>query len=212
MTTLTKPKHDRYQSPLAERYASQAMVKLFSSQYKHETWRRLWIALAESEMELGLPITHEQVDELKAHIDDIDFDKVEEYERQLQHDVMAHIHAYGDLCPKARPIIHLGATSCYVTDNTDTQQMQQGLDLLLNNLRQVIQQLAAFARKYAEVPCLGFTHFQPAQLTTVGKRACLWLQDFTLDLQEVKYRIENIKFLGVKGTTGTQASFLSLFC
>ncbi|MFQ5730031.1 MAG: lyase family protein, partial [Waddliaceae bacterium] len=200
-----------YQTPLKERYASEEISHLFSPYYKHSTWRRLWVVLAEAQKQLGLDISKEQITELKEHLEDIDFDAVDRYEKELNHDVMAHIHAFGDCCPKARSIIHLGATSCYVTDNTDTIQVREGLQILQQKLKQVISQLAAFAKQYANLPCLGFTHFQPAQLTTVGKRACLWIQDFVLDQEDICYRQNNLKFLGVKGTTGTQASFLSLF-
>ncbi len=200
-----------YTSPFSNRYASPEMRQLFSPQYKYSTWRRLWVALAEAEKELGIPISDEQIHELKTHIDDIDFDAVQEYENELHHDVMAHIKAYGDLCLKAAPIIHLGSTSCYVTDNTDVIQMQGAYKILIPKLRQTIQNLAVFAETYADLACLGFTHFQPAQLTTVGKRACLWLQDFVLDLQEMTARSSSLCFLGAKGATGTQASFLSLF-
>lgn len=187
------------------------MSHCFSAQFKHETWRKLWIALAEAEKELGLDISHEQIDELKSHSANIDFAAVQRYEAELHHDVMAHIHAYGDLCPKARPIIHLGATSCYVTDNTDTIQQKRALSLIEQQLVAVIRQLAAFAARFKGTPCLGYTHFQPAQPTTVGKRACLWIQDFAMDLADLRYYNGNLKFLGVKGTTGTQASFLALF-
>ncbi len=200
-----------YQSALITRYASQEMSHLFSPQYKFSTWRKLWVALAESEAELGLPINSEQISELKDHVNDINFAEAEHYESIFHHDVMAHIHAFGDQCPLARPIIHLGATSCYVTDNTDLIIMREGLDILITRLKKVINQLADFALKYANQPCLGFTHFQPAQLTTLGKRACLWIQDLLLDLQEMKYRKEHLLFLGAKGATGTQASFLALF-
>lgn len=203
--------HDLYQSPLADRYASVAMTYLFSSQFKFSTWRRLWVALAQAQSSLGLPITSEQIHELSSHIEDIDFDKAAEYEKKLHHDVMAHIHAYGEQCPLAKPILHLGATSCYVTDNTDIIQMRHGLEILLQKLAMVLRHLATFAEKYKDLPCLGFTHFQPAQLTTVGKRACLWAQDFLIDLSEMEVRHERLRFLGIKGTTGTQASFLTLF-
>lgn len=175
------------------------------------TWRKLWVALAEAEAELGLPITQEQINEMKEHVETIDFAAAAEYEKRMQHDVMAHIHAFGDQCPSAKSIIHLGATSCFVTDNGDLIQIREALHLTLKKLKIVIEQLAAFALKYASLPCLGYTHFQPAQLTTVGKRACLWLQDFLIDLQEIQQGIKKIKFLGVKGATGTQASFLQLF-
>lgn len=201
----------RYQSPLTSRYASEEMSRLFSPQFKHSTWRKLWVALAESEKELGLDITQQQIDELASHIEDIDFDQAGSYESQLHHDVMAHIHAYGDQCPNARPIIHLGATSCFVTDNTDVIQMKKGLSLLISRLTQVIANLAEFALHNKDIACLGFTHFQPAQLTTVGKRASLWIQDLCLDFDELISRKSRLRFLGVKGTTGTQASFLSLF-
>lgn len=200
-----------YQSPLLSRYASPEMARLFSPQFKFSTWRKLWIALAEAEAELGLPISIEQIDELKAHAENINFTAANHYEEQINHDVMAHIHAYGDQCPKARAIIHLGATSCFVTDNTDLIQMREGLKILIRHLIKAIKQLARFAQTYAHQPCLGYTHFQPAQLTTLGKRACLWIQDLLLDLKDFLYRQENLRFLGAKGATGTQASFLALF-
>lgn len=203
--------HETYKSPLSIRYASPEMLRLFSEQYKISTWRRLWVALAQAQRELGLPITQEQIDELESYAENINFGAAAEHEKHLQHDVMAHIHAYGDQCPKARSIIHLGATSCYVTDNADLIQMREALQLLSNKLAQVLRQLADFALKYRDLPCLGFTHLQPAQPTTVGKRACLWAQDLLLDLQELEVRKNNLRFLGVKGTTGTQASFLALF-
>jgi len=203
--------HETYQSPLAGRYSSAEMQRLFSAQFKHSTWRRLWVALAESEQSLGLPITSQQIQELTDHVDAIDFEKAAKYERQLKHDVMAHIHAYADQCPNARAVIHLGATSCYVTDNTDIIQIREGLNIILSKLRQVISQLADFAKQYAHQACLGYTHFQPAQLTTVGKRACLWIQDLLMDYEELNARSKQLRFLGVKGTTGTQASFLALF-
>lgn len=200
-----------YQSPLTSRYASEEMSKLFSPHFKHSTWRKLWVALAEGEKELGLEITQDQIDELSAHTESIDFELAHHYESQLHHDVMAHIHAYSDQCPKAGPIIHLGATSCYVTDNTDAIQQKQAITLLVHRLQNVMRNLATFAAEYKHVACLGFTHFQPAQLTTVGKRATLWLQDLSMDLEELIHRGNHLRFLGVKGTTGTQASFLSLF-
>jgi adenylosuccinate lyase len=200
-----------YTSPFSDRYASQEMRRIFSPQFKYSTWRKLWIALAEAEQELGIPIAQEQIDQLKSRVNDIDFSAVEEYENQLHHDVMAHIKAYGDICPKAAPIIHLGSTSCYVTDNTDVIQMRQAYEILLPKLQQVIQNLTVFAETHAELACLGFTHFQPAQLTTVGKRACLWLQDFVIDWHEMSARSSALRFLGAKGATGTQASFLALF-
>ncbi len=202
---------DIYESPLASRYASPEMLYLFSPQKKFSTWRRLWVALARAEMQLGLPITQEQVDEMEAHLDDIDFEKAAQYEKELRHDVMAHVHTYGEVCPKAMPIIHLGATSCYVGDNTDVILMKEGLELICGKLVNVIQRLAAFADRYKALPTLGFTHFQPAQTTTVGKRATLWCNELLMDLDEVNYRIGTLKLLGSKGTTGTQASFLELF-
>lgn len=187
------------------------MCRLWSERRIHSTWRRLWVALAEVERELGLPITQAQIDELKAAVDDIDFDKAAQYERELRHDVMAHVHAYRDRCPNAGGIIHLGATSCYVTDNTELILIREGLGLLRNRLVSVIDTLATFAAKYRDLPCLGFTHLQPAQPTTVGKRAALWCYDLVLDLEEIEHRLAQLKFRGAKGTTGTQASFLALF-
>jgi adenylosuccinate lyase len=204
-------RYSSYQSPLAARYAGKEMLQLFSPQFKHATWRRLWVALATAEKELGLDISQEQIDELASHSETIDFKAAEDYENSLHHDVMAHIHAYGDQCPNARSIIHLGATSCYVTDNTDTIQIREALRLIIDKLNKVIANLATFASQHKDLACLGFTHFQPAQLTTVGKRATLWLQDLLMDRKELNYRLNNLRFLGVKGTTGTQASFLSLF-
>ena len=201
----------QYDNPLISRYASPEMSALWSPQRKFSTWRRLWVALAEAEAELGLPISRQQIDQLKAHVDDIDFEAAARYERKLRHDVMAHVHAYGDLCPDARPIIHLGATSCYVTDNTDLLLMREGLQMIGGRVAAVIDSLANFAAKYRDLPCLGFTHLQPAQPTTVGKRACLWAHDFAMDLAEIEHRIASLKALGNKGTTGTQASFLELF-
>ena len=200
-----------YESPLSSRYASDEMLHLFSPDKKFSTWRRLWVALARAEMELGLPVSPEQVAELEAHLDDIDYDKAAAYEKKLRHDVMAHVHTYGDACPKAMPIIHLGATSCYVGDNTDIILMREGLILVRDKLVQVLSHLAAFADRYKALPTLGFTHFQPAQLVTVGKRATLWMNELLMDLDEVEYRISTLKLLGSKGTTGTQASFLELF-
>ena len=200
-----------YESPLSSRYASEEMLYLFSADKKFSTWRKLWVALARAEMELGLPVTQEQVDELEAHIYDIDYEKAAAWEKKLRHDVMAHVHTYGELCPKAMPIIHLGATSCYVGDNTDVILMRKGLILVRNKLVQVLDALAKFAREYKALPTLGFTHFQAAQLVTVGKRASLWMNDLLLDLEEVEHRISTLKLLGSKGTTGTQASFLELF-
>ena len=200
-----------YESPLSSRYASDEMQYIFSPDKKFSTWRRLWIALARAEMELGLPVTQEQIDEMEAHIDDIDYELAAEKERQLRHDVMAHIHTFGTVCPKAMPIIHLGATSCYVGDNTDIILMREGLELVRNKLVQVLGHLARFADTFKALPTLGFTHFQPAQLVTVGKRATLWMNELLLDLDEVEYRIASLKLLGCKGTTGTQASFMELF-
>ncbi len=187
------------------------MSQLWSPQTKHSTWRRLWVALAEAERELGLEISQSQIDELKSHVDNIDFEAAAAHEKRLRHDVMAHVHAYGDVCPSAKPIIHLGATSCYVTDNTDLILMKRGLELLRGKLVATIDRLARFALQYRDLPCLGFTHLQPAQPVTVGKRATLWCYDLVLDLAEIEHRIESLKLRGVKGTTGTQATFLALF-
>lgn len=203
--------HDIYQNPLNTRYASQEMSSIWSAQKKHSTWRRLWIALAESQQELGLHITDSQLAEMRATVDDIDFDAAAEYERDLRHDVMAHVHAWGDQCPEARKDIHLGATSCFVTDNSEIIQLRESLLVIRRRLVQVIDQLGAFAAEYRDLPCLGFTHMQPAQPTTIGKRATLWCWDLLLDLEEVEHRLETLRFRGVKGTTGTQATFLSLF-
>ncbi|MCD7802643.1 MAG: adenylosuccinate lyase [Clostridiales bacterium] len=203
--------NDRYESPLSSRYASDEMQYIFSPIKKFTTWRRLWIALARGEMELGLPITQEQINEMEANVDNVDFEAAARYEKELRHDVMAHIHAWGDQCPKARPIIHLGATSCYVGDNTDIILMKEGLELIRDELVRVIDNLARFADRYKATPTLGFTHFQAAQLTTVGKRASLWTNEFLMDLHEVEYRLSTLKLLGSKGTTGTQASFMELF-
>lgn len=202
---------DVYDNPLVARYASPAMSALWSPQRKFSTWRRLWVALAEAEAELGLPISKAQIDELQARVDDIDFKAAAAYERKLRHDVMAHVHAYGDACPAARPIIHLGATSCYVTDNTDLILIRESLELLRQRLVAALAALREFARRHRDLACLAFTHFQPAQPTTMGKRACLWAYDLVLDLEEVERRLVDLKFRGVKGTTGTQASFLELF-
>ena len=202
---------DRYVSPLSERYASKEMQYIFSPDMKFRTWRRLWIALAETEKELGLDITQEQIDELKAHAEDINYDVAKERERQVRHDVMSHVYAYGVQCPKAKGIIHLGATSCYVGDNTDIIVMTEALKLVKKKLVNVIAELSAFADKYKDQPTLAFTHFQPAQPTTVGKRATLWTQEFLLDLEDLEYVLGTMKLLGSKGTTGTQASFLELF-
>ena len=202
---------DRYVSPLSERYASKEMQYIFSPDMKFRTWRRLWIALAETEKELGLNITQEQIDELKAHAEDINYDVAKERECQVRHDVMSHVYAYGVQCPKAKGIIHLGATSCYVGDNTDIIVMTEALKLVKKKLVNVIAELSAFADKYKDQPTLAFTHFQPAQPTTVGKRATLWTQEFLLDLEDLEYVLGTMKLLGSKGTTGTQASFLELF-
>lgn len=203
--------NDRYQSPLSERYASKEMQYIFSPDKKFRTWRRLWIALAETEKELGLPITDEQIEELKAHADDINYDVAKEREKIVRHDVMSHVYAYGQQCPKAKGIIHLGATSCYVGDNTDIIIMSEALKLVRTKLVNVIAELADFADKYKDQPTLAFTHFQPAQPTSVGKRATLWMQEFTMDLEDLDYVLGSLKLLGSKGTTGTQASFLELF-
>ena len=202
---------DRYVSPLSERYASKEMQYIFSPDMKFRTWRKLWIALAETERELGLNITQEQIDEMKAHADDINYDVAKERERQVRHDVMSHVYAFGVQCPKAKGIIHLGATSCYVGDNTDIIVMTEALKLVRKKLVNVIAELSKFAAQYKEQPTLAFTHFQPAQPTTVGKRATLWTQEFLMDLEDLEYVLSTMKLLGSKGTTGTQASFLELF-
>ena len=202
---------DRYVSPLSERYASKEMQYIFSPDMKFRTWRKLWIALAETEKELGLDITDEQIAELKEFQDDINYDVAKEREKIVRHDVMSHVYAYGVQCPKAKPIIHLGATSCYVGDNTDIIVMTEALRLVKKKLVNVIAQLAAFAEQYKDVPTLAFTHFQPAQPTSVGKRATLWTQEFLMDLEDLDYVLSTMKLLGSKGTTGTQASFLELF-
>ena len=203
--------NDRYTSPLSERYASKEMQYIFSPEKKFRTWRRLWIALAETEKELGLNITDEQIEELKAHKDDINFEVAKEREKEVRHDVMSHVYAYGVQCPKAKGIIHLGATSCYVGDNTDIILMDEALGLVRSKLVNVIAKLSQFADEYKELPTLAFTHFQPAQPTTVGKRATLWIQEFMMDLEDLDYVKSTLKLLGSKGTTGTQASFLELF-
>lgn len=204
-------KENTYQSPFSARYASEEMSHCFSPHFKYVTWRKLWIALAKAQKELGLPITDKQIATMEAAVNAIDFLKVEEYERKLRHDVMAHIHAFGDQCPEAKGIIHLGATSCYVTDNGDLIQIREGLKLIRDKIVFVLRHLYAFALERADLPTLSYTHFQAAQPTTVGKRACLWLQDFLIDLQEVERMMERLRFLGVKGATGTQASFMALF-
>ena len=203
--------NDRYVSPLSERYASKEMQYIFSPDKKFRTWRKLWIALAETEKELGLHITDEQIAELKEHADDINFDVAKEREKVVRHDVMSHVYAYGVQCPKAKGIIHLGATSCYVGDNTDIIIMAEALKLVRTKLINVIAELAKFADAQKAQPTLAFTHFQPAQPTTVGKRATLWLQEFEMDLEDLEYVLGSLKLLGSKGTTGTQASFLELF-
>ena len=202
---------DRYVSPLSERYASREMQYIFSPDKKFRTWRRLWIALAETEKELGLPITEEQIEELKEHADDINYEVAKEREKLVRHDVMSHVYAYGRQCPKAKGIIHLGATSCYVGDNTDIIIMAEALEIVRKKLVNVIAELAEFADEYKALPTLAFTHFQPAQPTTVGKRATLWMQEFMMDLEDLEYVKGSLKLLGSKGTTGTQASFLELF-
>ena len=200
-----------YETPFNTRYSSKEMIELFSPDKKFRTWRALWIALAEAEKELGLDITDEQIEELKRHKDDINYDVAEQKEKEFRHDVMAHVHAYGEQCPKARGIIHLGATSCYVGNNTDIIIMKEALEILKVKILKVIKNLSDFALKYKSLPTLGFTHFQPAQPVTVGKRACLWIQDLLIDLEDLNYVLKNMKLLGSKGTTGTQASFLELF-
>ena len=200
-----------YESPLSSRYASQYMLELFSADTRYQTWRRLWVSLASAEKELGLPITDEQIQEMRAHISDIDYDCVRRREREVRHDVMAHVYAFGKAAPSAAGIIHLGATSCYVTDNADLILYRDGLKYLRGELLKVIANLSSFAEKYKALPTLGYTHYQPAQLVTVGKRASLWMQDFLSDLDEIDFAISNIRFLGCRGTTGTEASFVELF-
>lgn len=202
---------DLYQSPFSERYASREMAALFSPTSKYTIWRQLWLALARAEMKLGLPITQKQIDQLQAHLSSINFERVAHFEKLTEHDVMAHLHAYAELCPEAKPILHLGATSCYITDNCDLIQMQRAMQILKSKLLLLIKQLSDFARKYRNMPCLAYTHLQAAQPTTVGKRASLWLQDFLSDYEELLFRQDRLQFLGLKGTTGTQASFLTLF-
>jgi adenylosuccinate lyase len=203
--------HSRYVSPLGERYASAAMLELWSPQMRYGLWRRLWVTLAEKERELGVPIPDDAITQMRAHVDDIDFDKIAAYERRFRHDVMAHVHAFGDVAPAARPYIHLGATSAYVTDNADLIILRRGLELLRAKIMDVLRSLAAFARQWRDEPALAYTHLQPAQLTTVGKRATLWMQDLVLDLADIDYRVQSLPLRGVKGTTGTQATFLELF-
>ena len=203
--------NNKYESPLSSRYASDYMLELFSSDTRYQTWRRLWVSLAKAEMTLGLPVTQAQVDELSAHITDIDYECVSRREKEVRHDVMAHIYAYGKAAPTAAGIIHLGATSCYVTDNADLIIYRDALKYLRSELLGVLANLSKFAEKYKDLPTLGYTHYQPAQLVTVGKRAALWMQDFLSDLKEIDFAIENIRFLGCRGTTGTEASFVDLF-
>ncbi len=200
-----------YESPFNSRYASKEMQEIFSPDKRFRTWRKLWIALAEAEKELGLNITDEQIEEMKKFKDDINYEVAEKKEREVRHDVMAHVHAYGEQCPKAKPIIHLGATSCYVTDNTDIILMTEALNLVKKKLLTVVSKLSRFALKYKDVPTLGFTHLQPAQPVTIGKRACMWIQDLLIDLEDLEYLLSTMKLLGSKGTTGTQASFMELF-
>ncbi len=200
-----------YETPLSHRYASNEMNKLWSNNTKYSTWRKLWIVLAEVEKELGLEISEEQINEMKANVENIDYNIVSKREEECRHDVMAHVYEYGEKCPKAKPIIHLGATSCYITDNTDIILMKQGLELVKQKLVKVISNLTKFADKYKDIPCLGYTHFQPAQLTTVGKRATLWIQDLLEDITELEFVEEHLKLLGCKGTTGTSESFMKLF-
>ena len=203
--------HDTYETPLNSRYASREMQKIFSPDRKFTTWRKLWVALAESEMEMGLPVTQKQVDELKAHVEDIDYEAARRHEERTRHDVMAHVLAYGDVCPNARGVIHLGATSCYVTDNADILMLRDALTLVREKVLEVIRRLRAFALEYKDLPALGYTHLQPAQLTTVGKRATLWMQDLLMDLDEVNFALSSLKLLGNRGATGTQESFMKLF-
>ena len=203
--------YDSYQNPLCTRYAGKDMQRIFSDQQKFSTWRKLWLALAESEQALGLPITHAQLDDMRLHLDDIDYDLAARKEKELRHDVMAHVHTFAAACPKAAPIIHLGATSCYVGDNTDVLNQRDALLLIRRKLLSVMRTLADFAGKYRDLPTLAFTHFQAAQPTTVGKRACLWLQDLEMDLKQLDFTLSQLRLLGCKGTTGTAASFLRLF-
>ena len=208
---MGKNKHESYDNPLISRYASPEMSKIFSPKMKYTAWRKLWYELARAQKALGLPITQEQLDELESQVDKLNLDIAVEYEKQFRHDVMAHIHAYGDQCPKAKPVIHLGATSAFVGDNTDLIQIREALNIVRNKLVNVIRNLKDFALEHKKLPTLGFTHFQPAQLTTVGKRAALWLQDFITDYNELEHVFSNLRFRGIKGATGTQASFLNLF-
>lgn len=203
--------NNEYRSPLVARYAGREMSVLFSPQFKYSTWRKLWVALAQAQKALGLPITKEQIAEMTAHIDDIPFESAVKYEGDLQNDILAHIQAFGDQCPLAKPIIHLGATSTYIADNTDIIQAREAMLIIKERLHVLLRHLLDFSRTYASTPCLGYTHLQPTQLTTVGKRACLWLQDFYIDLEDLEHRLSNLKFLGAKGATGNQSSFLALF-
>jgi len=208
---MTTNSHEVYDNPLVSRYASSEMTHVFSDQRKFSTFRRLWLELAKAEKTLGIPVTDEQINEMESHLDDLNFDAAKDYEKRFRHDVMAHIHAFGDQCPAAKPIIHLGATSAFVGDNTDLIQMRDAFGIVRAELVNLIRNLKDFALEYRGLPTLGFTHFQPAQLTTVGKRACLWLQDLVIDYHDLRYLLSTLRFRGVKGTTGTQASFLSLF-
>ena len=203
--------YDRYESPFSTRYASKQMQYIFSADNKFRTWRRLWIALARAEQKLGLDISDEQIAQMEQYKDDINYDVAEKREKEVRHDVMSHIYAYGQQAPKAKPIIHLGATSCYVGDNTDIIVMRQGMELVRDKLCTVIQLLADFADQYKQLPCLAYTHLQPAQLTTVGKRATLWINELLMDYEELESRLANLSLLGQKCTTGTQASFMDLF-
>ena len=202
---------DKYESPLSSRYASEYMLNLFSSDKRYQTWRRLWVSLAKAQNALGLPVTKEQIEQMEANIDNIDYECVSVREKEVRHDVMAHVYAYGKVAPSAAGIIHLGATSCYVTDNADLIIYRDALRYLRTELLKVVANLASFAKKYRDMPTLGYTHYQPAQLVTVGKRATFWMQDFLSDLDEIDFVIENMKLLGCRGTTGTEASFLELF-
>ena len=204
-------KRDIYQSPLNTRYASYEMSHIFSEEKKFKTFRKLWLELAKAQRELGLEITKVQIEEMEENLENIDFELAKKYEKELRHDVMAHIKTYGEVAKSASPIIHLGATSCYVTDNTDIILMREALSLLIKKIKILIKNICEFAHKYKELPTLGYTHYQVAQLTTVGKRATLWAQDFVMDFEEINYRIKNLKLRGVKGTTGTQASYMNLF-
>ncbi|MCH2128092.1 MAG: adenylosuccinate lyase [Pirellulaceae bacterium] len=211
MRDMTQLPHDTYDNPLITRYASPSMSQLWGDQRKFSTWRKLWIALAESQQELKLPITEVQLEQMRAHVDDIDFDAAKKYEQQLRHDVMAHVHTFADACPEAGPIIHWGATSCFVTDNTDLILLREALQLIRRRLMTVLRHLATFAQEHRDLACLGFTHMQPAQPTTMGKRACLWAYDIVQDLGEIEFRLQTLRARSTKGTTGTQASFLNLF-